>query len=187
MPNTNNINRINDRVNQCLFSWNTILNTKILQRKSRLTPKMHIYMCSSIISEWKEQRYNIGWNGRKMWKQSLKLVGKCYLLSFSFSFPSIFPHLFENRIQLDASMSVTRYYSILFKKLCCTVIYKRCLLHHVLQTNENQLYFLKDKIWKSGLGMRIIYLLYTIIPQKTHPMIQGNKDTNHITDTIIYE
>lgn len=44
-----------------------------------------------------------------------------------------------------------------------------------------------DKIWKSGLGMRIIYLLYTVIPQEMHPMILGNKDTNNITDTIIYE
>lgn len=35
--------------------------------------------------------------------------------------------------------------------------------------------------------MRIIYLLYTVIPQKIHWMIQGNENTNNIIDTIIYE
>ena len=65
--------------------------------------------------------------------------------------------------------------------------YARCLLHHVLQTNKNQFYFLRDKIWKRGLGMRIIYLLYIMIPQKIYWMIQGYKNTNNIIDTIIYE
>lgn len=61
------------------------------------------------------------------------------------------------------------------------------LLHHILQTNKSQFYFLRDKIWKKGLGMTIIYLLYKKITQKIYQIIQGNKNTNNIIDTIIYE